>query len=121
MLEGAAHKLDVLIATVLARQAGQPQGLPDVFGQYVEARREISTLTEEANEAMDHADFLDSLSSWIVLSSDSESENPQIIAMREEAKSSRKKADELVRHSTNLYLQCFILRTFINRMFALRP
>ena len=90
MLEGAAHELDVLIATVLARQAGQPQGLPDVFGQYVEARREISTLTEEANEAMDHADFLDSLSNWIVLSSDSESEDPQIIAMREEARSSRR-------------------------------
>ena len=100
MLEGAAHELDVLIATVLERQPGQQQQLPHNFEQYVEERRAISALTEEANEALDHADFLDSLSTWALLSTESDSEDPQAIAMREEARNSRKKADELVRHST---------------------
>ncbi len=93
LLEKAANELDVLIATALGRKTHQPQDLRQAFLQRVEVLRTISALTEEANEATDHADFLDSISSWTVLSSESETEDPQVAAMREEA---RRKTDELV-------------------------
>ncbi len=96
LLEKAAHELDVLIAMALGRKTQQPQELRQAFVQHIEVLRSISALTKEANEAMDHADFLDSISSWTVLSSESETEDPQVAAMREEARSSRRKADELV-------------------------
>ncbi len=45
-----------------------------------------TTLAEEADQAEEETEFLDSLTSWTVLSSSGEGEDSQVVAMREEAK-----------------------------------
>lgn len=106
LLENAAHELDVMIAQALGRKTQQLQELRQDFVQHVGVLRRIAALTEEANEESDHADFLDSICGWAVLSSESVTEDLQIAAMREEARSSRRKADELVSLDMHTIAEC---------------
>ena len=70
LFENSAHQLDILIATTLGHTRDEHQTLQYSFSQYVE----VPQLTEEADEPLEHAVFLDSLASWNLLSSDVEVE-----------------------------------------------
>ena len=70
----------------------------------------MTRLTEEADELLEHAEFLDSLASWNLLSSDVDLEgedeenitpdNSNIFMLRREAKDARQKAAEIVMITT---------------------
>lgn len=98
LLQAGAHEVDILIAIMLGRKSQQPSDHDHsrAFIQSVAVLRRIESLTEEANMATDHAEFLDSITSWAALSGGDDNGEPQVAALREEACDTRKKADELV-------------------------
>ncbi len=77
LFEEAAHELDILIHTVLGRVSSQHEPLRYWLSEYVERLQTVSRLTEEANKLFEHADFLDSLTSWNLLTSDADLEGPE--------------------------------------------
>ena len=49
--------MDVLIALTLGRDTSHQHTMSGTFQQYITVRQRLPTLTEEANELEDHADW----------------------------------------------------------------
>ena len=92
--------MDILIATALGRHPTQYQPLPHTFREYVQVLQNITKLSEEADELHDHADFCESLAHWNILNNEDDAD-PNVEALRLEAREARQKADKLVRFTNN--------------------
>ena len=93
--------MDILIATVLGHHPTQYQPLPHTFREYVQVLQNITKLSEEADELHDHADFCESLAHWNILNNEDDAD-PNVEALRLEAREARQKADKLVQFTNNL-------------------
>jgi len=79
---------------------------------------------EEADELHDHANFCESLARWNILNSEDDAD-PNVKALRLEAREARQKADKLVRFTNDFRI--FMHHTdpssfpFLHRMIRLLP
>ncbi len=96
MFENVAHEIDIIMAITLGHlSSGSAEGGVS-FQEHIKRLCTVTNLREEADDMADSADFYDSLVTWRCLEEDVDEDDLQIQNLREEARRTRPRAQELV-------------------------